>query len=410
MNIMIGRIIILLANSLLVFLLLSCETKSTTPFQSNKPPNIYSIDITPDDSVEVGDTLVVVCNADDVEGDTLTYNWSTSDEFLISIADEEFPFRMSYVAQKSGIKTVWVEVYDDWHFVKDSVQITIFDIGALNPPPQITLIEAEPSEIFVLDTTSIRCFAMDPQDDPLTYVWATQKGEIIGEDAEVKWIAPFEAGQFSVAVGVSDGRRTVWDEVLITVSPREVHHSDFNTDQVTGKWFYVGLMTGLGEEQPTTDIAWSEDVSAMAVRSRSGYSASGFRMTGESFNDGTYSVSFNASSNQYGLISFVPKFKDVNNYILAGLNLFLGQLQVLQCQNGQLQWLMSDWRSFNANQWYKITYTKAEGIYSFYLDNEQIWSGDAAQEIEGFLPLGVAVYGLQDSDYVYYDELRVTLP
>ena len=88
-----------------------------------------------------------------------------------------------------------------------------------NRPPVITNLTAVPPEISVGRSSTIRCEATDPDNNPLTYRWSASTGDIIGEGAEVRFSASYCcAGPNYVEVTVKDnagGAATQRVDVLI---------------------------------------------------------------------------------------------------------------------------------------------------------------------------------------------------
>lgn len=54
-------------------------------------------------------------------------------------------------------------------------------------------------------TAQLRCAALDPDEDELSYTWSADGGTISGSGATVSWTAPDELGTYTVTVEISDG-------------------------------------------------------------------------------------------------------------------------------------------------------------------------------------------------------------
>src|SRR5207249_2553952 len=52
----------------------------------------------------------------------------------------------------------------------------------------------------------VRADVKDPDGDPLSFVWRTQAGKVVGEGAEVEWRLPKGVGIFELDVLISDGK------------------------------------------------------------------------------------------------------------------------------------------------------------------------------------------------------------
>ncbi len=76
----------------------------------------------------------------------------------------------------------------------------------VNRDPLITSVTANPNEIGVNDTTSLKAQAEDPDNDILAYRWESNSiGQFITNTTDtVRWIAPSYAGRFQIKVKVTD--------------------------------------------------------------------------------------------------------------------------------------------------------------------------------------------------------------
>jgi hypothetical protein len=77
-----------------------------------------------------------------------------------------------------------------------------------NHPPVISDLSADPPSVNINQTTTITCFASDPDGDPLTYHWTKNVGSFEGSTSGsfVTWRAPFTTDIYTVvSCEVSDG-------------------------------------------------------------------------------------------------------------------------------------------------------------------------------------------------------------
>jgi hypothetical protein len=79
---------------------------------------------------------------------------------------------------------------------------------AANRPPQITRITCDPCTVPPRGTSHLVAVAVDPDGDPLTYIWEeVETGTMLPETSpELAWTAPAEPGERRLAVTVTDGR------------------------------------------------------------------------------------------------------------------------------------------------------------------------------------------------------------
>jgi hypothetical protein len=66
-------------------------------------------------------------------------------------------------------------------------------------------------------TAQLRCNAVDPDDDELSYSWSADGGTISGLGAAASWTAPDEPGTYTITVEISDGDNIATDQIFITV-------------------------------------------------------------------------------------------------------------------------------------------------------------------------------------------------
>lgn len=87
-----------------------------------------------------------------------------------------------------------------------------------NNTPAITDLKAEPSQVDRNMPSTLKCTAVDPDGDILTYRWEAKEGTIVGNGPMVKWIAPSYDGVYRIVVSVIDGKGgKVSREVIVKV-------------------------------------------------------------------------------------------------------------------------------------------------------------------------------------------------
>ena len=188
-----------------IFLIISCAP-------ANEPPVISSL--TADkELVNTSGSCLVSCVASDPDGDELSYTWSTSSG---NISGEGAV--VTWVApEEVGAYTITVKVTDSRRG-EATAQLTL-DV-AVNHPPVIESLTADPPAVNRGRTSTIECVASDPDDDELSYSWSTEEGDISGQGATVTWAAPSTCGTYTITVTVADGRGEEASQALsITVNP-----------------------------------------------------------------------------------------------------------------------------------------------------------------------------------------------
>jgi hypothetical protein len=60
----------------IIFLFVGCEDNSVKPEDKNQSPKIFSLSVFPN-VIGPQDSVIVICNAFDPDGDTLVYDWFT---------------------------------------------------------------------------------------------------------------------------------------------------------------------------------------------------------------------------------------------------------------------------------------------------------------------------------------------
>lgn len=170
---------------------------------ANHPPEISSliaerVQVLPSRSASPS-IIEVRCIASDPDGDTISYEWSTTGGKFAGSGET-----VSWVAPENlGNYQIKVTVKDG----RGGSSVASLTISVVsNRDPEILSLVAEPSAVLPGGESSITCVARDPDGDTLTYLWRASAGNVIGTGDEVTWIAPDRGGQFSVTVTVGDGK------------------------------------------------------------------------------------------------------------------------------------------------------------------------------------------------------------
>jgi outer membrane protein OmpA-like peptidoglycan-associated protein len=149
-----------------------------------------------------GDSVVVHVNASDPDNDPLTYSYSGTGGAVEGTGPEA---RWNSTGVAVGSYTVNVKV-DDGKGGSASCAVDIKVEEKPNHPPTATL-SVERSPIFPGERTGVTCNGSDPDNDPLTYSYATTGGQIVGSGSNVQFDATgLKAGSYAVKCAVNDGR------------------------------------------------------------------------------------------------------------------------------------------------------------------------------------------------------------
>lgn len=149
--------------------------------------------------VDLSDCTEIECVASDPDGDELTYQWTTNGGNISG----QGPIITWTAPDNPGTYTIGVKVTDGRG--DEVTSQTTMDVR-INHPPVIDSLAAEQAALGEGESTSIECFASDPDGDELTYLWEATGGDISGQGSVVTWIAPGTCSTYSVIVTVADGR------------------------------------------------------------------------------------------------------------------------------------------------------------------------------------------------------------
>ena len=195
--------------------------------RANRAPTITRL--TPDATwAAPGGSIRVTCEAQDADGDDLSYRWSaTAGTF------EDMGETIEWTAPEHlGTCSITVVVSDPYGgSVADTLSLSVTP----TQPPVIEslLVEADGGHKYLEETDSgykvgegkaflIRCAASHPNGLELSYDWDWDDGEvseITPGGAMITWTAPYERGALTITVSVSDSygttvRRSVRIEVV----------------------------------------------------------------------------------------------------------------------------------------------------------------------------------------------------
>jgi hypothetical protein len=187
---------------------------------NNYPPRIKSL--SPDSSgILINRSANVYCTAEDKNNDTLNYLWNASSGTITGSGPQ-----VIYTAPAaSGVFYIRC-IVDDNHGGRDTAQITINVSVSINHPPVINNITAKPRKINLGSSSTLTCFASDPDNDTLHYSWSCPSGNFTGTDSAVAWTAPSFAGNYYISCLVTDNHGgSVKDSLGVEVRDLSIIHT-----------------------------------------------------------------------------------------------------------------------------------------------------------------------------------------
>jgi hypothetical protein len=75
-----------------------------------------------------------------------------------------------------------------------------------NRTPIIDSLTIKPDTVYSFTSSTLTCWAHDPDGDDLFYIWSAFTGIITGSGSTIAWVAPRATGTHSVFVTVEDDR------------------------------------------------------------------------------------------------------------------------------------------------------------------------------------------------------------
>ena len=178
---------------------------------ANGTPVISSLEAERD-LVAPSSSCKIECIASDPDGDSLTYTWSAS-KGNFSGADEGKPVTIWMAPDTPDSCTITVMVTDARG--GESTGSLSIEVAPNNPPTISELIVSAKEAKYLKEyskgyrilkgkSCDIKCVALDPENDELTYEWLASGGNISGEGPAVTWTAPLRGGEFTIEVTASD--------------------------------------------------------------------------------------------------------------------------------------------------------------------------------------------------------------
>ncbi len=187
------------------------DYRSAVPAE-NHPPRIKALAARAT-TVLRNQKVFLYCTAVDRDGDTLTYEWSSSSGVIDGAGAT-----VGWAAPaEAGIAKLSVTVTDGrGGTTRDSLILNVVEV--IPSMPKIEQIIARPTKIDLGGSAQVTVTAVDTSGAELTYVWQANAGTIIGAGANVIWRAQAEEGNFYVRCRVENaGGGFAVDSALIVV-------------------------------------------------------------------------------------------------------------------------------------------------------------------------------------------------
>lgn len=218
----------------------------------NYPPRIIAL--TAKDSVVVASKRITFfCTAKDRETTHLKYDWTVDSK----------PYKGNdTLVWKAPADTGFVKVIckvTDAGGLTDADTLTIRVVKRINYPPAIENIKADDRILAPNSSTSVTCFASDPNGDKITYTWKASEGQIDGTGKTITYVAPAKVADVYLVCTVADGESSATDSLLVLVRNPELGQSgnmvayyEFNGN--------VDDITGNGHNGLATNCAYVDDM------------------------------------------------------------------------------------------------------------------------------------------------------
>ena len=174
------------------------------PEHFNHPP---LVSCSSDSASQSTDGVLIHASASDPDGDPLTYSWSASAGRVDGPGPE---VRWLPAGAAPGIYTVSL-VVDDGHYGVAGCSTNVHVDAPPNHPPTLSCV-ADHNNIKAGDPLSIIATATDADQDPITLVWETSGGHVVGSGTTVSIdTSGLTTGQITVRGRALDGRGGVVD-------------------------------------------------------------------------------------------------------------------------------------------------------------------------------------------------------
>jgi len=220
---------------------------------TNYPPRIKALS-TVDTLVVAGSMVNFYCSAEDKESASLDYSWAIDD-----IGFEGDEILNLQIPDELGYMVIACRVTDEGG-LSDSATVVVKVVEKINNPPEIEKIVSDDRILDLGNSTSVTCFASDPNGDDMTYSWSANSGTISGDGSTIDFIAPDVVSNIYLVCEVADtDQESTKDSLLILIrDPNQgqtgelVAHYDFKNN--------ANDITGNGHDGTVSNCIFTEDM------------------------------------------------------------------------------------------------------------------------------------------------------
>ena len=261
-------------------------------------------------TIKQDEKTTVRANAVDVDGDKLTYSWSSSGGRVTGAADTA-TFDATGVAP--GKYTCTATVSDGKHQASCTTEITVLK---KNLPPTVSC-SPSATEVTLGESATLRATASDPNNDPLTYSWTVNGTRVAADGPTLTFgSAGRQPGSYNCSVTVSDGELTATCSSTVTVRPLPnrpptIECLTTSLDVASGGSVQLRARAADPDSDPTT-VTWSATGGSVSGSGDSAtFSATGLRA-------GIYTVTATVDDGRGGRASCNMTVSVSERFVLPG--------------------------------------------------------------------------------------------
>ena len=178
------------------------------------PPRIKAL-VTPENMVEVNDSLDVFCTVSEPNQSGLTYHWWIDDQ---PVEGDEV---LSLVApgEEGWIEIACVVLKDQQ--VSDTARLKVEVKQRIPHVPEIISLTATPRKLAPLSSGGIQAVILENNGDTLSFSWKSSGGSVTGDGPSITWNAPGTPGNYTIYCTVSDRDGACTDSIICLVRPMD---------------------------------------------------------------------------------------------------------------------------------------------------------------------------------------------